>query len=111
MKLHPARAPAGVGMRVRLHANLGVLTWLAADFGPIGWLRLSRISRLIDLQESFCSAGGGAVCARIQFETSSMRGQQETKTMAIRWISVARERLIPPGCRPGVPGTSRKAES
>jgi len=36
---------------------------------------------------------------------------QETKIMAIRWISVAWERLIPRGYRPIVSGTSRKAES
>ncbi|WP_370969001.1 hypothetical protein [Amycolatopsis sp. cg9] len=60
-----------------------------------------------------CSAntGGGAVSARIRFAVNSMRGHQETRMVTIRWIFVARERLITRGYRASASGTSRKAES
>ncbi|MDX3193229.1 hypothetical protein PV458_32885 [Streptomyces sp. MN03-5084-2B] len=61
-------------------------------------------------KESICSAGGGAVCARIQFE-NSLRGQQETRTSTIRWIFVTWGRLIPRGYRQSAAAASRKAES
>src|SRR6184192_408171 len=62
-------------------------------------------------QDSFADAGGGAVGARIRFAINSMRSHQETRPSTIRWISVARDRLIPRGYRQNASVASRRAES